>query len=103
VLPVLSMLLIGGFLLGGATLSDFALALFVGLILGTYSSIFLAAPVLAWLKERQPASEEYRRRQRRAAERAERAADGSNGSGPAAEPAAVAGPIAPRPRKKRRR
>jgi preprotein translocase subunit SecF len=106
VLPVLSMLFIGGFLLGGATLRDFALALFIGLILGTYSSIFLAAPFLAWLKERQPASEEYRRRQRRAADsagRAERAGDGANGSGPAAEPAAVAGPIAPRPRKKRRR
>lgn len=53
VLPVLSMLLVGWLLLGGSTLRDFAVALFIGLILGTYSSIFLAAPVLAWLKERQ--------------------------------------------------
>ncbi len=68
VLPVASMLIIGGVLLGGATLRDFALALFIGLILGTYSSIFLAAPVLAWLKEREPVTDDVRRRQRRAAE-----------------------------------
>lgn len=54
VLPVASMLIIGSVLLGGATLRDFALALFIGLILGTYSSIFVAAPVLALLKERDP-------------------------------------------------
>ncbi len=54
VLPVFSMLVIGGFFLGGATLRDFSVALFIGLILGTYSSLFLAAPVLAWLKEREP-------------------------------------------------
>lgn len=52
VLPVVSMLIIGGFFLGGDSLQGFALALFVGLLLGTYSSIFLAAPLLAWLKER---------------------------------------------------
>ncbi len=52
VLPVLAMLVIGGFFLGGDSLQSFALALFVGLLLGTYSSIFLAAPLLAWLKER---------------------------------------------------
>ncbi|MDH3295224.1 MAG: protein translocase subunit SecF [Acidimicrobiia bacterium] len=54
VLPVLSMLVIGGFLLGGTGLQDFALALFIGLISGTYSSIFIAAPLLVWLKEREP-------------------------------------------------
>ncbi len=52
VLPVVAMLIIGGFFLGGDSLQSFALALFVGLLLGTYSSIFLAAPLLAWLKER---------------------------------------------------
>ena len=55
ILPVASMLVIGVVLLGGDTLWDFALALFIGLILGTYSSIFVAAPVLVWLKERDPA------------------------------------------------
>ncbi len=53
VLPVLSMLVIGGFFLGGASIKAFGLALFIGLILGTYSSIFLAAPLLAWLHERE--------------------------------------------------
>ena len=52
VLPVLSMLVLGGFFLGGGNLRDFALALFIGLILGTYSSLFVASPLLAWLKER---------------------------------------------------
>ncbi len=69
VLPVLSMLLIGGVLLGGAGIRDFALALFIGLLLGTYSSIFVAAPILVWLKEREPevrraAEMEARRRER---------------------------------------
>jgi len=54
VLPVLSMLVIGGILLGGASIRDFALALFVGLILGTYSSIFVAAPILVWLRAMRP-------------------------------------------------
>lgn len=54
VLPVASMLIIGSILLGGATLRDFALALFIGLLAGTYSSIFVAAPLLALLKERDP-------------------------------------------------
>ncbi len=49
VLPVASMLIVGSVLLGGATLRDFALALFVGLILGAYSSIFIAAPIIVHL------------------------------------------------------
>ena len=40
--------------IGGLVLRDFALALFVGLTVGAYSSIFVATPVLAWLKEREP-------------------------------------------------
>jgi preprotein translocase subunit SecF len=53
-LPVASLLLLGGTLLGADTLSDLALALFVGMAIGTYSSIFVATPLLVWLKERQP-------------------------------------------------
>ncbi|HUG89127.1 MAG TPA: protein translocase subunit SecF, partial [Actinomycetota bacterium] len=41
-------------LLGGETLKNFAFALFVGMAVGTYSSIFVAAPVFTWLKEREP-------------------------------------------------
>jgi SecD/SecF fusion protein len=47
------------YLFGGDTLKDFAFALLVGIGAGSYSSIFLAAPLLAWLKEREP---EYARR-----------------------------------------
>jgi hypothetical protein len=54
VLPVASLLFVGTYLLGGLVLRDFALALFVGLTVGAYSSIFVATPVLAWLKEREP-------------------------------------------------
>lgn len=54
VLPVLSLLLVGAYLLQAATLKDFALALFIGLLTGAYSSIFVATPFLAILKEREP-------------------------------------------------
>ncbi len=54
VLPVLSLLIIGAGVMGAVTLQDFSLALLVGLITGSYSSIFVATPVLAILKERMP-------------------------------------------------
>lgn len=53
-LPVGSILFVGSFILGAPTLRDFALALFVGIAAGTYSSIFVAAPLLAAWKEREP-------------------------------------------------
>ena len=53
-LPILSVLLIGDLFLGATTLKEFGLALFVGLLSGAYSSIFIAAPILAVLKEREP-------------------------------------------------
>jgi preprotein translocase subunit SecF len=53
-LPVASILFIGAGLLGAGTLKDLALVLFVGMLSGTYSSIFIATPVLANLKEREP-------------------------------------------------
>lgn len=53
-LPVGSLLFIGANLLGADTLRDLALALFVGMAIGAYSSIFVATPVLVWLKEREP-------------------------------------------------
>ena len=54
-LPVGSILFVGAGLLGAGTLKDLSLALFVGLVTGTYSSIFIATPILAQLREREPA------------------------------------------------
>jgi preprotein translocase subunit SecF len=54
VLPVASLLFVGAGLFGAVALRDFALALFVGLLTGAYSSIFVATPLLAWWKEREP-------------------------------------------------
>ena len=54
VLPVASLLIVGTYVFGVLVLRDFALALFIGLITGAYSSIFVATPLLAWLKEREP-------------------------------------------------
>ncbi len=53
-LPVGSILFVGSFILGAPTLRDFALALFVGIAAGTYSSIFVAAPLLSAWKEKEP-------------------------------------------------
>ncbi len=53
-LPVSGLLFVGAFLLGAGTLKDLSLALFVGLASGAYSSLFLATPLLADLKEREP-------------------------------------------------
>jgi preprotein translocase subunit SecF len=54
ILPVLAVLLVGADLLGATTLQNYGLALFVGLMSGAYSSIFIAAPLLAMMKEREP-------------------------------------------------
>lgn len=59
VLPVASILFVGAFLLGAGTLRDIALALFVGMLVGTFSSIFLATPLLVAMRERQPAVAEH--------------------------------------------
>ena len=53
-LPVLSMLIIGRFVLGAVALQEFAVALLVGILAGTYSSIFVASPILVALKLREP-------------------------------------------------
>lgn len=50
-LPIASILLIGAVVLGTGTLRDISLALFVGVIVGTYSSVFLAGPLYAHLRE----------------------------------------------------
>ncbi|HMD92227.1 MAG TPA: protein translocase subunit SecF [Trebonia sp.] len=79
-LPVASILFVGAGLLGAGTLKDLSLVLFVGMLSGTYSSICIATPVLADLKEREPQYKELAKRVRlresggRAARRAAAAA-----------------------------
>jgi len=60
--PIVSILLFGG-----ATLKEFALPLFIGILSGTYSSIILAPPILAQWKETEPKYRAYRDRADRSA------------------------------------
>lgn len=53
-LPVAAILFIGSYVLGAGTLRDISLALFIGIIVGTYSTIFLASPMYAHLREKEP-------------------------------------------------
>ena len=127
-LPVAALLFVGAVLLGAGPLKDLALALFVGVAVGAYSSIFIATPLLAQLKEREPAMQALAkrvagrarrggRRPRRRRRGAAAAADGRRtttragraapsdagreaGRAPAPAPAAAA---AARPRPRRRR
>ena len=54
VLPVAAILFIGGAVLGAGTLLDIALSLFIGIIVGTYSTIFIAAPFYSQMRENEP-------------------------------------------------
>ena len=87
-LPVAAILFIGAGLLGAGTLKDLALVLFVGMLSGTYSSIFIATPVLAQLKERDPKYKELAARVNRrlaGGRAAQRAAAGTVASSAADE------------------
>jgi preprotein translocase subunit SecF len=53
-LPVISLLVVGAGIMGAVTLEEFSIALLVGLLVGAYSSIYIAAPVLVLLKDREP-------------------------------------------------
>jgi len=66
-LPVAAILVVGTLLLGNGELKDLSLVLFVGMLSGTYSSIFIATPVLADLKEREP---QYKQLAKQVAQRA---------------------------------
>ncbi|MDQ3952030.1 MAG: protein translocase subunit SecF [Actinomycetota bacterium] len=70
-IPVAALLFVGAGLAGAATLKDLALALFVGILGGTYSSIFIATPVLSVMKEQEPRYRNVREKMERAAERAQ--------------------------------
>ena len=54
IMPTLSVLIVGAYILGATTLQNYGLALVVGLFSGAYSSIFIASPLLASFKEREP-------------------------------------------------
>ncbi|MGZ4801191.1 MAG: protein translocase subunit SecF [Acidimicrobiia bacterium] len=119
-LPVASLLVVGVWIYGALALRDFGLALFVGLLTGAYSSIFVATPILTWLKEREPkhravAARVETRAQRAAAPEYQgepEAAAQSVGAGAAPPAATVSAPttsgapgpaITPRPRQQRGR
>ena len=53
-LPVAAILFIGSYMLGAGTLQDISLALFVGMAVGTFSSIFIATPLEVMLRQREP-------------------------------------------------
>lgn len=95
VLPVASLLVVGAFILGAGTLRDIALTLFIGMIAGTLSSIFLATPLLVDLRSREKGVREQAERVERA--RAQRAGavegDPEAAAAVAAEP--VASPLTP--------
>jgi preprotein translocase subunit SecF len=80
-LPVGALLLIGAQVLGATTLQDLALALFIGMAVGIYSSLFVAGPFLSWWKMKEP--EEVRR----AAKVARQEAEGGTAAVVADEPA----------------
>ena len=108
-LPVASLLILGSFILGATTLQEFALALLIGLFAGAYSSIFIASPLLAVLKEREPRvprhpaaarGQGHRAPARPRSARRRRRVDDDAADRPAAAPSLSGRPIPPRPRKK---
>lgn len=123
VLPVLALLVLGSEILGAIALREFAVALLVGIGTGAYSSIFIATPLLALLKEREPRFSALRgthrtgsdlaelvitgtvssARSRSAANRSETSDGGGESVRPEATSAAAVLSHPPRPRKKRRR
>jgi preprotein translocase subunit SecF len=109
-IPVAALLFVGAGLAGAETLKDLALALFIGILGGTYSSIFIATPILSIMKEREPRYRNVREKvlqKARAQSKAEAALVGATSAGgaeagdlatgPAARPVSSGAPAA-RPR-----
>ena len=94
VLPVAALLFAGAVILGEGPLKDLALALFVGMVSGAYSSIFIATPLLAQLREREP--DMKRLASRVAARRSKELQRGRPGE-PAPQPAAAEPASVPEP------
>ncbi|MEU2354214.1 protein translocase subunit SecF [Streptomyces misionensis] len=93
-LPVAGLLFIGGGFLGAGDLNDISLSLFVGLAAGAYSSIFIATPLVADLKEREPALRTLTKRvmAKRAQAAAEEGVPGTADADPEDAAPAVVGP-----------
>ena len=62
ILPVGAILFIGAYLLGAGTLKDLSLSLFVGIIVGTVATLFVAAPMYSWLRGLEPAVQDQERK-----------------------------------------
>ncbi|HEX5255196.1 MAG TPA: protein translocase subunit SecF [Mycobacterium sp.] len=106
VLPVLALMVVAVWLLGVGTLKDLALVQLVGILVGTYSSIFFATPLLVTLRERTELVRTHTRRvMRRRSPRSRPAAETATGDGDtetadeADEAAAAAEPAKPAPSK----
>lgn len=102
-LPIGSLLFVGSYLLGAATLREFALALFIGVATGTYSSIFLAAPLVGMWKEREDHWIKLRRRLEKRGTEEVFAPHDTAASAARAGMSAVPSGATPRPPRKRQR
>ncbi|MFJ3823907.1 protein translocase subunit SecF [Streptomyces nodosus] len=97
-MPVAGLLFIGGGVLGAGTLNDISLSLFVGLAAGAYSSIFIATPLVADFKEREPQMKALRKRvlAKRAQAAEEQLVGAGVGSGADDQDEAAAAVVGPR-------
>jgi len=94
-LPVAALLFIGAGLLGAGTLKDLALAQFIGLASGAYSSIFIASPLLVDLKQRDPKIRALEARVARSRQAASARPTGpAVATAPAGQPEAAGGSVA---------
>lgn len=103
VLPIISLMVIAVWMLGVGTLKDLSLVLLIGILVGTYSSIFTATPLLVSLKERQgdikAHNEKVLKRRALAAEKkaAAQSGEAQDGSEQAGGASAVATATKPKP------
>ena len=87
VLPIISVLIVGALVLGPGVLLDLALVLFIGIVVGAYSSIFIATPVLVSLRAREPRVLELAKRaERHRARTAQPVGAGTRGAGAGTTP-----------------
>ena len=98
ILPVVSVLVVGSGIMGAVTLREFALALLIGLIIGTFSSLFVAAPIATTLRNKFGDADSDSNRSYRLSEAVKKRSKNSQAA--VQVPSNPASP--PRPRKKRK-